>query len=356
MTSYPFLPPVPITSIGDVAAVGDEIIRRARAELPLVSWPYLAIEDLFLVAAMGEALSPAAAFAMATAYLGHRVSGGDYAETTVEKLGSLIARFVRYVESRYDITDVRDLTAHHADAWIRAPRLGSESRTAAERTRDNRRWALDLFFRTLRGLNLYDGDPLLDAERVTRPAFCTRPLLDAELERCRKHARSGLNDTLGPARVALAESMATVAEIANALVADYDPAGQRVWLNGTGARLTGRWVNVLPWAANAIERRIAALDSPDSMALLVRTGSADRAGEVISMALRRVLDSAGLRPDPRVKPSSFRAWGGRRLYDETGDIEDVARRLGVARLDSARGLIGLADPEPDTPPPHRRSS
>jgi integrase/recombinase XerC len=73
------------------------------------------------------------------------------------------------------------------------------------------------------------------------------------------------------------------------------------------------------------------------------------------MALRKNLDRAGLRRDPRVRPLSIRAWGARRLYDDGSDIEEVARRLGVRTLDSARRIIGLPDPEPDTPPAHRRT-
>jgi len=55
-----------------------------------------------------------------------------------------------------------------------------------------------------------------------------------------------------------------------------------------------------------------------------------------------------------VRPSSIRAWGARRLFDETGDLEKVAHRLGLRQLDDARRTIGVAQPEPDVPPPHRR--
>jgi hypothetical protein len=149
--------------------------------------------------------------------------------------------------------------------------------------------------------------------------------------------------------------MATACEVAAVTVADYDSERQRVWLAGSAARFTPRWATLLRWDAAAIERRVAALGS-EPTALLVCTGSRapSRAGAAISMALRKVLNRAGLKHEPRGLPGSFRAWGGRRLYDDGADIEEVARRLGVRTLDNARRIIGLADPEPDTPPAHRR--
>lgn len=342
-------------SHADLADIGTRIIAEVHGGVPLTSWPYVSTEDIFVVAAMSEPLSPSGALAIATSYLGHRVRGGDYSPGTVEKATQLLVRFIAYAENRYHVTDVEDLDAEHVHAWIHAPVLGPELRTAAARTRDIRRWALGLFFRTLRGLNLYHGDPLVDADPTVRPPVSFRPLLDAELEKCRRYSRSSVRDTLGPVRIALAESMATASEVPTVMVADYDATEQRLWLPGTESRLMPRWVNLLDSAAEAVERRITRLGSSDPEAVLAYTGHASgyRAGSATSMALRKILDRAGLSDDLLLRPGSFRAWGGRRLYDETQDIEEVALRLGLRKLDSARHLIGLPDAEADAPPPHR---
>jgi integrase/recombinase XerC len=348
-------PPYTVASLADVDAAGHKVAAAVLGGARLADWPYLASEDVFLIAAMNETLTPSAAFAEETSYLSHLVSTGDYAVETVEKAAALQARFVAYVAARYGITDVREITTAHALGWISAPILRDELRAPAERTRDTRRWALDLFFKTLRGLGLYVGDPLIDIARVQRPILVSRPLLDREIELCRKHARRSLSDTLNPARLALAESMAATSEIAAITIADCDTQQGRVWLPGSASRLHGRWASLLPSSREAIERRIGALGAVASSTLLAykpRSRKSDPSAP-ISIALRKILDKAGLSADRSVRPSSIRAWGARRLYDEIRDIEEVAHRLGVRRLDNARDIIGLPDPEPDVPPSHR---
>jgi hypothetical protein len=346
-------------SVAEVACIGNNCIAEAVEGTRLLGWRLIAVEDVFLIAAMDDPLSPAAAFGVAMSYLAHLVETGDYADTTVEKAAGLIARFIKYSERRFGITDVRDVRQEHVLAFIEAPVLGDELRSAAGRTKDNRRWAIDFFFKTLRGLDLYEGDPLLDARRVQRGSTEFRPLLDVEIERCRKHALSSRNDTLGPVRVALAEAMAATSEIPEVVIADYDRANTRVWLNGSKKRLAGRWAQLLPWGVDAVERRLAALGASDPMTRLayVGSGAPGRREAATASALRKVLNRAGLtkRAHPRVRPSSIRAWGGQHRYDETQDIEEVARGLGVRKLDDALRIIGLLQPDPDEPPPHRSS-
>jgi hypothetical protein len=344
-------------SVAEVACIGANSIVEAAAGTRLLDWPLIAVEDVFLIAAMDDPLSPAAAFGVAMSYLAHLVETGDYADTTVEKAAGLIARFIKYSERRFGITDVRDVRQEHVLAFIEAPVIGDELRSAAGRTKDNRRWAIDFFFRRLRGLHLYEGDPLLDTGRAQRESTDFRPLLDVEIERCRKHAPSNRNDTLGPVRMALAQAMAATSEIPEVAVADYDRANARVWLNGSKKRLTGRWAQLLPSGVDAVERRLTALDSSDPMTRLAYVGTGDpgRREAATASALRKLLNRAGLtkQAHPRVRPSSIRAWGGQHRYDETQDIEEVARGLGVRKLDDARRIIGLLQPDPDEPPSHR---
>src|SRR5205823_3117711 len=145
-------------------------------------------------------------------------------------------------------------------------------------------------------------------------------------------------------------------EIPAVLVSDYDPESGCVWLNGTGRRLCGRWAKLLPSGVEAVERRIAALGSVASTSCLAYegTGGPARAEAATSTALRKILNRAGLRDDRRVRPSSIRAGAGRRLYDETRDLQEVAHRLGLRSLDGVRQVIGLPEPVPDEPPAHRR--
>ena len=219
---------VELSSPADLDALGAGITAAVVAGAPFDRWPYASVEDVFLIAASQETLTPDAAFALVVSYLSHLVEQGDYAERTVEKAIGIVTRFVGYVDARYGLVDVRDIEQHHVLAFINASALKHELLLVSGRTKDNRRWAVDLFFRTLRGLDLYEGDPLLDAEHYARESSDFRPLLDAEIERCRKFAPVYLLDTLRPARFALAEAMAATAEIPEVLVADYDASNSRV--------------------------------------------------------------------------------------------------------------------------------
>ncbi len=255
----------------------------------------------------------------------HLVDTGDYSETTVAKAAGLIARFIKYTDVRYGIADVRNMRRQHVRAFIEAPLLGDELRSPAERTKENRRWALDRFFKTLRSLDLYDGDPLLDSERSDRPSASVRPLLDAEVERCRMFTRGRSDDTIGPVRWAIVEATATAAETPRMVVADYDSANGRLWLP-SAKRGVSRWGYLTPWGVEAVERRTQELGSDNELALLAYAGTRTAASQqaAISCALRRVLDRAGLAKDKTVQPRSVRAWAGLRVYHETHDIEQVA--------------------------------
>ena len=93
------------------------------------------------------------------------------------------------------------------------------------------------------------------------------------------------------------------------------------------------------WGTGAVERQLSLL----SAGSLVYSGSgSSNAGQVSTCrALGQVLLRAGLGGDRRVRPSSIAGWAGRRVFDETGRVEDAARALGVRSLDSAARMIGL---------------
>ena len=351
----------PVGAVGDAAVLGAATIAAVVAGEPLSSWALVAVEDLFLVAAMNEVISPTAACELVLSYYAHLVEAGDFAESSLEKAGVQMVRLATYLERRFGLVDIRDADRERVLDWVHAPVFEDEWRAARGRTEDNRAWAADLFFKQLRGLGLYDGDPLLDVARAPREGIHYRPLLDAEAEACRRHARSSLSDTLGPVRVALAEALATTSEIPQVWVADYDPNRKRIWLPGHGTRnrIDARWSELSPWVFEAIEHRIEALGpGPDDRPLAYEGGgNPSRAEAATCTGVRQVLRRAGFteRTAPDVKPMSIRAGAARRLYDETTDIDLVGRRLGVSRVDTARRIIGLAPSEPDTPPLHRQT-
>lgn len=351
----PFPGPVrDIRGLADVAALSGEICALLADGRPSVPVPRCSIGDALIVAADAGRLSPSEAFAIAFSMEQHRVETGDCSPATVEKYGALAIRLVAFIESR-GVTDIRAVDRRLLVEWIHAPRRGYESRAVAPSTRDNRHWAVDRFFTTLRALALFDGDPLLDLSRPGRPDRVGRPLTDEELAECRRHARGHVRDTLGPVRLALSTASATAGEVAAVVVADYDPNVQSIWLPGRAKYWVPRWAPLRHWEADAIERRIAALSDPGpDTPIAITSTRGRRPAPAVSAALRKILNRSGLANDPLVLPGSFRAWGARQIYDETYDLELVAQRLGVRSLKSAREAIGLPPREPDEPPAHRR--
>jgi integrase/recombinase XerC len=65
------------------------------------------------------------------------------------------------------------------------------------------------------------------------------------------------------------------------------------------------------------------------------------------MAMRHVLQRAGLGHQRDVVPTSIRAWAGWKVFEASGRIEEAAKALGLRSLDSAATQIGhdwLAEP------------
>jgi integrase/recombinase XerC len=58
------------------------------------------------------------------------------------------------------------------------------------------------------------------------------------------------------------------------------------------------------------------------------------------IAIAETLMRAGIGREPDVRPGSVVAWAGRRIFEETASIEEVARRLGIRSLDRAARFIG----------------
>jgi len=91
-----------------------------------------------------------------------------------------------------------------------------------------------------------------------------------------------------------------------------------------------------------LDRRIEDADLGDSDSLVYAgDGSAKSRQAASCIAISTTLVRAGLGDDPLVRPASVTAWVGRRLFEETSRIEEVAARLGMRSLDRTARLIGL---------------
>jgi site-specific recombinase XerD len=312
----------------------------------------ITLEEVFLVAIdSDESLSPEAAVTLVASRLADAVASGDYAAATVTKAISIQARMAKFLSRGRRIEDVNDVTAHDIRAWINARAMSDKAEPSA-RTKDNRRWAADMFFRELRGLGLYVGDPLTDLTIDGRVRNAARALTDAEMELCRRFSARNRQDTRGPAAWALTEAGATTSELPNVTAADVDFDQQRVWL--CGSRLQPRWGLLSDWGAQQVRRRIEIIDDAETSLIYQGNGSPESQQASACDAIHETLGRAGVRQDKSVRPSSVRAWLAHTLYAETSDLFLVAHRLGFRRLENARELLGLAMHDADIAPSHRR--
>jgi integrase/recombinase XerC len=203
-----------------------------------------------------------------------------------------------------------------------------------------RRSAIRLLFRIWRDAGLADSDPTLDLQLPRRSPLRTRPLTDDEVAVCRWASLATPAATRLPAVWGLAEAGATSGEIPTVRGVDVDLQTQTVWLGGS-TKTDARAAALTDWGAQQLRRHVEMPGRDLSLAVVYDgTGSPQSAQASVSGAIGDVLRRAGLGEEPDVRPRSVTAWVGRRVFEDTGQIEVVARRLGLPSLDRAARLIG----------------
>jgi hypothetical protein len=351
-----FAPTVAIQARSELSALAAMLTADVYGGASVAQCFVARIDDVFLTAVAQEPLSPNDAAAIACSYLQHLVDAGDYTQQTVDKASQIITRLATYMTVRAGVDDVRGITHRHVIQFLNAPTVSSEP--PAARTWDNRRWGADTLFRVLRSLSLYEGDPLVDERRDRPPTIACRALSDSENASCRARSARTIDDLRGPVTFALAEATATTSEISRVTDADVDLPNGRVWL-ALGGRGAARWGYFTKWGLPKVTRLVEVRAGSDALGtpLVYRGGGASACSQsAVCMSMKATLRRAGLGSDPTVKPRSVRLWAARKLYDTTGDLEEVRHRLGVKRLDDARRMLDTPWGRCDLPPDHRRSS
>ena len=253
----------------------------------------------------------------------------------------LFERFGTFVGRAFGVASLAEVSAEHVEAFVRASTAGAGEAPSVATMR-LRRSALRLLFRTARELGLVAGDPTLDLTLPPRTDETPRPLIDEEVEECRRASLHDLASTRLSVAWALGEATARTAEIPHITVGDLDLAGARVWIHGS-SNTEPRWGALTEWGALQLERRVRALGKHVENAITLAyagSGNPESRRSFSSQALRETLQRAGLTSDPQVRPASLAAWAGVRVMRQTGRVEVVARALGVRSLDAAARIIG----------------
>ncbi|MEY2468294.1 MAG: hypothetical protein QOF21_992 [Actinomycetota bacterium] len=253
------------------------------------------------------------------------------------RVSVVLERFRLFCERGHRVTRVDDVTADIAASFVRAATADGELPTAS--LMHFRRNALRLLFRSLRRTGADIGDPTLDLDLPRRSPVGARPLVDDEVLLCRGVSQWSLNDSRRATAWALAEASARSGELPFLRAGDVDLEQGRVWLHG-GKKTAERWGHLTEWGQCQLERRLHLIAWDVDRPLVYDGRDRSDAGQVSAcVALFDIFERAGLQSDPGVRPASIAAWAGRQVLVETGRIEEVARRLGIARLDRAARFI-----------------
>jgi site-specific recombinase XerC len=271
-------------------------------------------------------------------------------DQSTHRMTELLVRFTIFVDKGLRLRSVDQISAVHTGQFIRASiSAPGGPQHPAVATMHLRRSALRLYFQTLRQLGLVDGDPTMDIELPPRSCLAVRPLTDDEIVVCRSYSLQTLTATRQPAAWALAEATARTSEIHHVLVSDLDFTNSRVWIHGS-SKAEARWGSLSEWGATQLARRVGSLKNvlTDDPAVAYEGSGSDESRQVSScIAIAETLTRAGIGREPDVRPGSVVAWAGRKVFEETGSIEEVARRLGIRSLDRAARFIGWGwAPEP----------
>jgi site-specific recombinase XerC len=269
---------------------------------------------------------------------------GALSDQSMRRLVEVMARFLVFVERGHGSVELADVSHEHVEAFVLAPVGAIEGfRDPSVATAHLRRSGVRLLFRVLRTVGIVEGDPTLDLVLPPRSSLATRPLTEDEIVVCRSFALRTLTETRQPAAWALAEATARTSEIACIRMRDLDLGAHRVWIH-SGAKTEPRFGCLSPWGVQQLERRLRALGQsgaePEEPLVYGAGGSAASAQASTARAIQETLTRAGLGHEPDVRAASVAAWAGRRILQDTGRIEAVARGLGVHSLDGAARIIG----------------
>ena len=254
-----------------------------------------------------------------------------------ERVATILGSFIRFCERGHGLTNLTQVSPTIAAAFITAPNPdGSVPSTSLAHLR---RSALRLLFRSARHLGQAAGDPTLDVALPPRAQVATRPLSDEEVSLCRAAAAWSLNDRRRAAAWALAEATCRSVEVGQITRADVDLEGRRVWIHG-GQTTADRWGHLTEWGCVQLDRRLASIGDNADQPVVYEGDDGPSTGQISAcIAVRDVLIRAGLGKEPGVRPASIAGWAGQQILRETGRIDEVARRLGMASLDRAARFL-----------------
>lgn len=288
-----------------------------------------------------------------------QVAAERIASETLDTHTAVVRTFATYLAAcGCDL--VCDVSSEVVWQWVNSPATGMRAAAyPSENIRRLRRAVAVAVYRTWFRLGITERNlgaslPALPGQQRIVSAFTDEHI--RALKDTADHETNGSDYVLGYARtpVCLALTLvgAQAGEVGAIRVRDVNQLAKAVFLHGGGTRYQQRWVPIDDdWAWQVILDRLAYLHTrypgdPDAL-LAYLPNSASAADDfkarsaATSMSLTKLIRLAGVSaPDGKTRVASINEYVAGRVFAETGRVEAVAARLGLARLDVAAHLVG----------------
>ncbi|MDB2215853.1 site-specific tyrosine recombinase XerC [Mycobacteroides abscessus subsp. massiliense] len=262
-------------------------------------------------------------------------------ELTLATFKSMAVRFESFLR-RSGIESLTEVTTDIAVDFSTALARDRRRRTAdpSPATRFAKLSFVRFVFRTGRQIGLVAHDPTAMLELPRLESVRRRSLTHEEAELVRFYGQQVPGEH-HPVTIELLLAGAHTAEAGYLTVEDFDERRSLIRLPGS-ARLRPRALDLPPDLCRQVARHVRYLTSVGRTRLCGRESETSQTlrQTAISVHARAVLTRAGI-TDPTVTPTSITLYSGLVVFEETGRIEDVANRLGMASLDATARSIGF---------------
>ncbi|MFF4379152.1 hypothetical protein [Kitasatospora sp. NPDC001547] len=279
-----------------------------------------------------------------------KASQGLLRRQSLDKLITVSERFLKFADA-LDISRMKDVDEHLLQAFIDAPGRDRRGRISAEgpadSTRRSRRWTLSLFCAEARRLSLTTLSPILDTPAIARTTVAGRcDLTPDDIRTLCFHAERGMPHTRHASVLALLLAGLGTGEIGPANTADLDLEHNRVWASGT-QQLAARFCPLDDWSCTVLELRAthvhrrAGTQAPIPLTVHSATSDYTTQASICTTFADISRRSGVLSNGHRAKPRDITSYIAAQTLADTGQITQVALRLGVASLDVAAQRAGL---------------
>ncbi|MCP9975422.1 hypothetical protein [Streptomyces somaliensis] len=266
---------------------------------------------------------------------------------TVDEYIEVIERLIDFARA-HQISRLDDITPILAEAFVNAPghdRHRGIIPTPAGGTRRQRRSAVTSLFTQARALGLTKAAPMVDFPPIVRdPRRPGADLRPHEVARLQFHSERGMPATRHAALLALLLTGFCSAEVGATSSADLDLVAGSVHTNGS-TRTLSRTCPLDEWGIHVLRLRATHLDrrGPGPHPLVTSAASAPSVAQSsVGAGFGDIARRSGLSTHARkVEPRDITRYVARKILNETGQLSEVARRLGLSSLDVAAGLADL---------------